>query len=330
MNLSDWIRCLPNKAASAEFTNPAAQHLWRGYFFIAAATFCWGAAATAGKALFQGSLFAGHALISPVVLSQTRTSFAVLVLAGFLGIRYGTDFFRISRQDLALCATVGTLGLAGSNFFYYFAIQYSTVAIAITLQYTAPVWVLLWMVLAGRERLALLRLGSVVLALVGIALTIGLFRSGAGLNLLGAGAALLASFSFAFYNIVAQRLVARHHQLRIMLYVLLSASVFWLVIDPPWRLAAQHYSAAQWGFLFLFACCSTLLPYVFFFSGLKYLDPTRAVIASCLEPVFAVLFAAAFVHESVHWLQVLGIVAVLAGTVMAQVGGKEQPLPEVV
>jgi drug/metabolite transporter (DMT)-like permease len=297
---------------------------------IAAATFCWGAAATAGKAVFQGTLFAGHALISPVVLSQMRTSFAVLVLAVFLGLRYGGQFFHVSRHDLALCAAVGTLGLAGSNFFYYFAIQYSSVAIAITLQYTAPVWVLLWMVGGGRERLSLLRVASVVLALLGIALTIGLFRTGARLNVVGAGAALVASFSFAFYNIVAQRLVARNHQLRVMFYVLLSAAVFWLLVNPPWRLAAQHYSAAQWGFLFLFACCSTLLPYVFFFSGLKYLDPTRAVIASCLEPVFAVLFAAAFIYEGVSWLQVVGILAVLAGTVMAQVGGKEEPLPEVV
>jgi drug/metabolite transporter (DMT)-like permease len=270
--------------------------------------------------VFQGSLFAGRAFISPVVLSQTRTSFAVLVLAVFLSVRYGGEFFRISRRDLAVCAAVGTLGLTGSNFFYYFAIQYSTVAIAITLQYTAPVWVLLWMVLAGRERLSFVRVGSVVLAMVGIALTIGLFRLGSGLNFLGAGAAMVASFSFAFYNIVAQRLVTRHHQLRIMFYVLLGAAVFWFVINPPWRLVAQHYSAAQWGFLFLFACCSTLLPYMFFFSGLKYLDPTRAVIASCLEPVFAVLFAAAFVHESVGWLQALGILGVLAATVMVQLG----------
>jgi drug/metabolite transporter (DMT)-like permease len=275
---------------------------------------------TAGKAVFKGSLFAGRPLISPVVLSQTRTSFAVLMLAVFLSVRYGSEFFRIRREDLAVCAAVGTLGLAGSNFFYYFAVQYSTVAIAITLQYAAPVWVLLWMVLGGREQLSMVRVVSVVLAMMGSAVTIGLFGQGAELNFLGVGAGILASFSFAFYNIAAQKLVTRSHHLRIMFYVLLSAAVFWFVINPPWRLAAQHYSAAQWGFLLLFACCSTLLPYVFFFSGLKYLDPTRAIIASCLEPVFAVLFAAAFVHEGVGWLQVLGIAAVLAGTVMAQLG----------
>ena len=295
-----------------------AQHPWRGYFLIAAATLCWGAAATVGKAVFNGSLFAGHAAISPLVLTQARTTFAVLMLMVFVVVRFGCGFFRISRRDLRLCALVGTLGLSGSNFFYYFAIQKATVAIAITLQYTAPVWVLLCMVMLGRERATLRRVAAVLLAMVGSALTIGLFQSNIRLNVLGAAAALLASFSFAFYNIVAQGLVSRNHQLKVMMYALLSAALLWNAVNPPWHLLAQPYSAGQWGFLFVFACLSMLLPYVFYFSGLKYLDPTRAVIASCLEPVFAILFAAAFVHESARGLQVLGIVAVLAATVMVQ------------
>jgi drug/metabolite transporter (DMT)-like permease len=297
-------------------------HAWRGYFFIAAATFCWGAAATAGKAIFSGHVFAGHSLISPLVLSQTRTSFAVIALAVFLGIRFGAGFFRISRRDLVLCALTGTLGLAGSNYFYYLAIQKATVAIAITLQYTAPVWVLIAMVLRRRERFTLRRLSAVLLALTGIALAIDLFHSGLSLKAVGVIGGLVASFSFAFYNIVAQALVSRNHQFQVMFYTLLGASILWLVLDPPGRLMAQHFTGAQWTFLFLFACLSTLLPYFFYFTGLKYLDPTRAIIASCLEPVFAILFAVIFVGERLRGLQVAGIAAVLVATVMVQVGGR--------
>src|SRR5216684_3399824 len=93
-----------------------------------------------------------------------------------------------------------------------------------------------------------------------------------------------------------------------------------MVLESSWKLAAQHFSLKQWGFLFIFSCCATLVPYFFYFSGLKYLDPTRAVVASCLEPVFAILLAAVFVGESVRGLQVIGIVAVLAATLMAQTG----------
>jgi drug/metabolite transporter (DMT)-like permease len=272
-------------------------------------------------------MFPGRPAVSPVVLSQARTSFAVLLLAGYLLLRYSREFLRITRRDAAWCALVGILGLTGSNFFYYVAIQQATVAIAITLQYTAPVWVLLWTALRGHQPPTPRRVGAVVLALAGIALTIGLFQSDIKLNVLGTVAGLLASFSFSFYNIAGKQLVSRHHPFRIMFYVLLASALFWLVVNPPWRLVAQHYAPAQWGFLFLFACLSTLLPYFFFFSGLKYLDPTRAVIASCLEPVFAVVFAAAFVGEEVGALQIAGILAVLAATVLAQAGGAS-PLPE--
>lgn len=298
-------------------------HHWRGYFLIAAATLCWGAAATAGKSVFEGVLFAGRPTISPLLLTQARTTFTVLLLAFFLLARYGRRFLRISRRDLLWCALAGTLGTAGSNFFYYYAIEKTTVAVAITLQYTAPVWVLLFMVLTHRERPSVRRIAAVLLALAGIALTIGMFQSAGGadprtLTFLGVAAAMVASFSFAFYNIVAPGLVQHNHPLKVMMYTLLSAAVLWALLNPPWRVARQHFSGGQWLFLFLFACLSMLLPYIFFFHGLKYLDPTRAVIASCLEPVFAIVFAAIFVHEGVGALQVLGMAAVLLATVMAQ------------
>ncbi len=305
-------------------------HPWRGYFFIASATLCWGAAATFGKAIFNGNLFAGRPLISPVVLTQARTSFTVLVLAPLLLLRFGQNIFRIGRRDLALCALVGTLGVACSNYFYYLAVQKATVSLAITVQYTAPVWVLLYMVARGKERATRRKGIAAFTAMLGIALAIGLFHSDAKLNLLGVGAALLASFGYAFYNVAGQGLVTRHHQFTIMFYVLLSSAVLWLVVNPPWRLAAQGLSAGQWEFLFVFACLSMVLPYTLYFSGLKYLDPTRAVITSCLEPVFAILFAVAFAFEVLRPLQVLGILAVLAATVVVQIKPKSPPLPEVV
>ncbi|HYX52985.1 MAG TPA: DMT family transporter, partial [Candidatus Limnocylindrales bacterium] len=146
---------MPTEAAEQQIPSSAAApeaHYWRGYFLIAAATFCWGAAATVGKKAFNGSFFSGSTQISPLVLSQGRTTFAVLVLGIFLVGRFGRPFFRISARDLLLAVCVGIFGLAGSNYFYYLAIQKGPVALAITLQYTAPVWVLLTMVARGKER----------------------------------------------------------------------------------------------------------------------------------------------------------------------------------
>ena len=314
---SDWNKCLqsePSGLAAAIAT----RHSWRGYFLIAAATVCWGAAATFGKLVFTGRLFAGPSFISPLVLTQARTTFAAILLSAFLLLRHGRPMFKLSSRDLGLCALTGTLGLAGSNFFYYWAIQKTTVAVAITVQYTAPIWVLLFMVASGRQSATLQRIFTVLLALAGVALVIELFSSTIKLNAAGVAAAMLAAFSFSFYNIAGQGLVARNHPLKIMNYTLLSSALLWLIVNPPWRLMARHYTMQQWGFLLLFACLSMLLPYVFYFNGLKYLDPTRAVVTSCLEPVFAIIFAAVLLGETLRGLQVVGIIAVLTATIMAE------------
>lgn len=298
---------------------PERQHPWRGYFFVAAATLCWGAAAVVGKAIFNGSVFAGHALISPMVLTQARTTFTVLVFGPILLLRFGRRIFNISRADLYLCALVGTLGVACSNFFYYLAVQKSTVSLAITVQYMAPLWVLIYMVARGRERATAQKTVSAFVAMIGTALAIGVFQAGVKFNVVAVCAALLASFGYAFYNIAAQALVTRNHQFTVMFYMLLGAAIMWIAVNPPWKVTAQDFSGRQWGFLFLFACLSMVLPYMLYLSGLKYLDPTRAVITSCLEPVFAILFAVLFVNETLRVLQVAGIVAVLVATVLVQI-----------
>lgn len=194
-------------------------------------------------------------------------------------------------------------------------------ATAIIVQYTAPVWVLLYVVARRQQKLTLQKIAAVALAVTGIALVINLLdtRSGAlHLDTYGIIAALLASFSFAFYNVGGHRILARHDRWRVLVWTLASASLFWLVVNPPWKIAAAHYLPAQWIFLFVFSMISVLGAFSLYFLGLQYLEPTRAIIASCLEPVFSIVLAALLLGEVLRPIQTLGIVFVLAAIVIVQ------------
>ena len=152
----------------------------RGYFFIASAAFLWGVCAALGRAVFTGRLqLAGEALhpIDPLILSQTRTSFSLLVLLPLLVGRRGWQRIQLPKPDLIQCLVLGMLGVAASNYFYYVAIQKTSVAIAIIVQYTAPVWVLLFVVVRGQQKLSLQKVAAVAVAIAGIALTIGIVGS---------------------------------------------------------------------------------------------------------------------------------------------------------
>ena len=279
--------------------------------------------------MFTGKLaLAGEALhpIDPLILSQTRTSFSLLVLLPVLVRRRGWRRIQLPTADLIQCLVLGMLGVAASNYFYYVAIQRTSVAIAIILQYTAPVWVLLYVVARGQQKISAQKVAAVVVALAGIALTIGMIggKSAAPLHLDSYGliAAMLASFSFAFYNVGGHRLLAHYDRWRVLVWTLVSASVFWLVVNPPWKVVATHYAPAQWGFLFVFSMISVLGSFSLYFLGLQHLEPTRAIIASCLEPVFSILLAAALLGEGVRPIQTLGIVLVLSAIVIVQVQGR--------
>lgn len=302
--------------------------------FIGAATFLWGISAALGRAVFTGKLaLAGETQhpIEPVILSQTRTTFSLLALLPILLSRRGWQRIHLPKPDLIQCLVLGMLGVAASNYFYYVAIQKTSVAVAIILQYTAPVWVLLYVVARRQQKLTGQKVAAVAVAVVGIALTIGIVgvRSASPLSLdtYGLIAAMLASFSFAFYNVGGHRILARHDRWRVLTWTLASASLFWLVINPPWKVAAAHYSLAQWGFLFVFSMISVLGSFSLYFLGLQHLEPTRAIIASCLEPVFSILLAAALLGERVRTVQSLGILLVLSAIVIVQLrerGGLER------
>ena len=156
----------------------------RGYLYIASATFFWGVSATLGRAAFTGRLPGLHAVssIDPLILSQGRATFSFLVLLPILGILRGRDRLRLPARDLGQLFLIGVLGVAASNYFYYLAIQRTNVATAIIVQYTAPIWVLLYTVARGLQRPTLQRVAAVGLALTGIALVIGVF-GGSGLRL---------------------------------------------------------------------------------------------------------------------------------------------------
>ena len=305
------------------------RHPLRGFLYIALATLQWGIAASLGRAVFTGRLRIGGELvgaINPLLIAQGRVTFSCLALLAILIARRGVRALLLPRRDLMHMILIGTLGMAASNYFYYLAIQRTNVATAIIVQYTAPVWVLLYMVGRGQQKPTLQRIGAVGFGIVGIALAIDLIHGNAlRLDAIGVGAALLAAFSFSYYNIAVHEVLTRHDRWKILLWAVFIASLFWLVVNPPWNIIAAGYSRSQFEFLAIFSVISMLGPFSCYFSGLQHLEPTRAVVTSCLEPVFSILIAAIALGESVNVTQVVGIALVLGAIVLAQLPDRADP-----
>ena len=308
----------------------AVAHPLRGYFFIASAALLWGISATLGRAAFTGHRLPGGASlggsfadslkrIDPLILSQSRATLSLTVLLPVLLARRGASALRVPARDLVQFFLLGVLGVAASNYLYYLAIQRTNVATAIILQYTAPVWVLLYTVARGARRPSWRRSGAVALAVAGCALAVGCVGAGGfRLDPVGVTAALLAAFSFAFYNVGGHKVLARYDRWKVLLWVLVAAATFWIFVNPPWKIVAAHHGPRQWAFMLVFSLVSVLGPFSCYFAGLQHLEPTRAIVASCLEPVFSIVIAALVLGELLRPMQTVGIVLVLVAIVLIQ------------
>ncbi len=306
----------------------------RGYLYIGAASFLWAVAATMGRAAFTGRLLpSGEAIaaVGPLILSQTRITFTFLGLLLILRMRRGWPALSVPRADAGRLFLLGVLGLSASNFFYYVAIQRTNVATAIMLLYTAPIWVLLYLSARWLRKPSLQQVSGVALAMTGIALLIDLFGTGQfRLDRAGVIAGLLAAIAFAFYNIGAHGVLKRYDRWTVLLYVTGSAAIFWIVINPPWKIVMARYNGMQWSFMVIFAVVSALGPFAFYAAGLQHLEPTRAMIAACMEPVFAVGLAALALGELLRPMQLAGIVLVLGAIIAVEWPGRKRIAAEAI
>jgi len=263
--------------------------------------------------------------IGTLLIVQTRVTFACVMLLVFFLV-FAPQYLRVGFRDLYHFALLGMIGVAGSNFTYYFTIKESTVASAILIQYTAPLLVLGYGALTKEEEFTAVKLVAALLSLAGCFLAVGAYDRGV-LKLGGIGliTGVASVFTFAFLNVYTRRVLARYSAWTTVFYALVFASAMWIVIQPPWSVMAGQVEGKTWGVLLLFSVISILIPHTLYFSGLRFVVPSRAIITSTLEPIVAILSAALLLGEYLQPLQVVGGVVVVGAIIVLQMRPESGP-----
>ncbi|MBI5464870.1 MAG: DMT family transporter [Ignavibacteriales bacterium] len=284
----------------------------RGYLFVVIAVVFWAGSASVAKIMFQTRFDA-------LIVTQMRTSLSFLMLALFFALT-NRPMFKIAWRLVPALAIVGVFGVAATNFSYYYTVEHATIATAILIQNTAPVLVALYLgFITKEESFTRLKAVALVLALGGCYLAV---TGGGSLDLHLTGwtrvTAFAASFCYAFQLIYSKRLLRTVPVWTFLMYAFGFAGAFWLFINPPWAIAAKHYSSGDWGVLLFFAVFSILIPHSLLVSALKLLEASRVAIVTTLEPFLAILFAYIIVGESIGVVQVIGGIAIISAVVLLQ------------
>jgi drug/metabolite transporter (DMT)-like permease len=263
--------------------------------------------------------------VSPTHLSELRSAVAFVLLALGLAV-WAPQRLRIARADVPRMAWLGIAGLALVHASYFLAIDRLKIGVALAIQFTAPVALLVWLRVVHGRRLAPTLWGSVWLSVLGSFLVVEAYDAGA-LDGLGVLFAVASMVTYVIYLVASERAGRRYDAFTIMVWGFGFASLFWIVVRPPWTFPWGEFDSARNLALGLgVAVVGTLTPFLLLVAALRHLPASRVGVVATLEPVLGALLAWVLLDERLGPAQIVGGCLVVAAVLWVQA---HPPAPEV-
>jgi len=287
-----------------------------GYTFIVLASCFFGASASLGRNLMQHG-------VSTIMLMQTRSMITGLVLLPALLIA-GRKHLHLRRKHWGVFILLAIPGIALVNASYYYAVKLLTVALAVFLQFTAPILVFLYGWASGKEKVTQDKTLALLLSLLGTYFMVRLHGQTQGaISWIGVASALISTVSYAFYVIVSHEMGKHYSPWTLIFYGYSIAAIFWCGIQDPLQTVGILSKNDLWSDAILFSFCSTPIPFTLFLKGLRRVTPTGATIASTTETISASLFAYLFLNENLTTGQIIGGILIVSAILLLAYKKKE-------
>lgn len=290
-------------------TPPSAERA--GVAAVLAAAVLWGSIGVLSVGLFRIG-------VGPWEVAFWRAALSAAALALHLALFRRPALRLASRRDAALLGGFGVVGVGLFYVSFQLANYLTSVAVAVVLLYTAPVFVMVGARLLLGEALTGRKLLVALAVVLGVGAT-SLGAAGAEVRLSAAGVAwgVVAALSYSAYYLFGRRYLPRFGVMRTLVYSLLSGTAVlgiaaWAVGEPP-RLALP---AASWPLLLALSLGTTLLANSLYYWGLSRVEAGRAAVVAAVEPVVAALLALAVFDQRLTTIGWVGVGVVFGGIVL--------------
>ncbi len=246
----------------------------------------------------------------------------------------------LTRWPLVL--GLGAVGIAGLQGLYNVSINRLPLGIALLIEYTGPLMVVLWVRFARREPVHSRMWPALAMALVGLAIVARVW-DGMVFDSVGVAAAMIAAACFAAYFILGEDDGVSAEPLRYILWAFVVAAVIMNIAAPSWHADSlgvdasllgrlSDHSIPAWIAMTSVVVLGTVTPFFLLLLAMRHLPATVVSVVAMLEPVVASVVGWAWFRESLTVVQIVGIAVLLGGIVLAQTARRTEhpePLPQV-
>jgi len=256
----------------------------------------------------------GAAILGALVLSRRQPSIGLARLA--------------TRQRALLVVAVAVNGLM--NLVLFFAFGAMAVGLVMIIFYCNPVLVALLSAVLGRERLTPVRIFALAVAGAGLALVLGsqlgpeAHATAAGVALAGTAATChalyLVTIRGGFDDVPGVQATAL-----VLAGGLAISGTAALLIEGGGVVGEWLASPLAWAAILCAGTFGAALPKVWVIGGVRRIGSTRTAVAMLMEPVVAVVVAAAALGQELTELELAGGAAILVAVVLAQLPPRTSP-----
>jgi drug/metabolite transporter (DMT)-like permease len=231
-----------------------------------------------------------------------------------------------NRSTLGGIVLFGLVAVAVCQALYFVAASRLPVGIAILLEFTGPVLVVLYQRLIRRQHVRPAAFLGIGLAMLGLCVVVEIW-SGLRLDALGLACGLGAAAGNAAYFLIIDRLTGSADPLAITTVGMIVACVVLVPLAMPWHapwhvlgspVVLARHSVPGWVIALALVVISTVIPYVLGGMAVQRLSATVAAGIAYVEPVSACVIAWVLLGQRLSAVQIAGGCVVLLGAYTAQ------------
>lgn len=244
---------------------------------------------------------------------ELRSILAAVILFPLTYVR-NKELLKVRAKHLWPLVCAGLFSIVFFNYCYFSTISVMNLSMAAILLYTAPIFVMMLSLVIFHEPISLRKVLALVMAFVGCCLVCGILTSSVSITLSGLLLGLGSGIGYALYSIFS-RFSLNHglNSITITDYTFLFAAIGGAFLTD---FSAIVSAVLQYGipfilFAIVYTVVTTVLPYLFYTTGLQYVENGTASVIASIEPVVATVLGFLVFSETPTLSTVLGIVLVL-------------------
>jgi|GEM_PF-59751 len=279
----------------------------KGVWLTLLAAACFGAAPLIAKFMYQYDVAVSSVL-------AWRFLIASILLWAYIFLFRKDLKIRLRKDQLIMMIVIGGVAHFLTTQLYFSALLYVPIGVQIMIFYTYPFMVNILGVVLFKERAGKVQTIALVLAFVGILLTLTLddFR----MNLIGIVLCFGAAISNAVYLLcLGRKAVMELDSFVIGAYSTVFAGISFFIFSLSRGELTIDLPLPCWLGIGALAVFTTSIGAIALSMGIKYIGSAKAAIISVFEPIEAIVLGALIFHEVLTGRRVFGIILVL-GAIM--------------